>query len=250
MSTDMNIELLDHMGDDLTIANVARVSFNKWKEEFDEKDARLIDYLARHEHTSPFRHTAIQLRCKAPVFLARQLGKHQVGLTWNEVSRRYVDAGIEFFVPDSWRSRPTDGMKQGSSGKLGDVEVVETCGWTKDEDGNPKSDCFSYKYMEEDECQEHFNNVLKYHHYNSLSIYEDMVKSGIAPEQARMVLPQSMMVDWVWTGSLTSFFHVWRLRIDGHAQKEAQDFAKLLEQTIEPLFPHSWKALKENAKTN
>lgn len=214
--TDISVELLDSMGNDLTIANVARVSFNKWKKEFDEKDARLIDYLARHEHVSPFRHTAIQLRCKAPVFLARQLGKHQAGLTWNEVSRRYVDAGIEFFVPDSWRSRPTDGMKQGSG------------------DNHPHSEYFC------DLCDKYLMGVI--------GVYDEMVRDGVAPEMARMVLPQSMMVDWIWTGNLTAFFHVWRLRIDGHAQKEAQDFAKLLEKVVEPLFPHSWNALKLSAQ--
>ena len=104
--------------------------------------------------------------------------------------------------------------------------------------------------MEEDERQEHFNNVLKYHHYNSLSIYEDMVKSGIAPEQARMVLPQSMMVEWIWTGNLLSLFHVYRLRSGEGAQEEAKVFAELLKQAVEPIFPHSWKALEENAKAH
>lgn len=225
----MKVELVDSMGDDLTIANVARVSFNKWKTEFDEKDARLIDYLARHEHTSPFRHTAIQLRCEAPVFLARQLGKHQVGLTWNEVSRRYVDADIEFFVPDSWRSRPTDGMKQGSGDSI--VTHVPDHGMVDNPDYP-----IDKAYVE----------VIKTCQY----LYDGMIKAGVAPEQARMVLPQSMMVSWIWTGSLTAFYHVWRLRIDPHAQKEAQDFAKLLEQVIEPIFPHSWAALTNASTTN
>src|SRR5690554_4039549 len=125
MFAKIQIELLSHMGDDLTTSNVARVSFNKWKTEFDNKDVSLIHYLASHEHTSPFRHNCIQLRCKAPLFLARQLQKHQAGLSWNEVSRRYVDVDIEFFVPSSWRSRPADGIKQGSgdvvqgSGQIG-----------------------------------------------------------------------------------------------------------------------------------
>lgn len=211
--TEIKVELIDSMGNDLTVANVARVSFNKWKEEFDERDAKLIDYLARHEHTSPFRHTCIQLRCKAPVFLARQLGKHQVGLSWNEVSRRYVDANVEFFVPDSWRSRPDGSVKQGSGGDHVDSEL--------------------------------FSDWYSAHLTQTMKLYNLMVEDGVAPEMARMVLPQSMMVDWVWTGSLTAFFHVWRLRIDGHAQREAQDFAQKLEDVIQPLFPHSWKALKD-----
>lgn len=212
MCSDITIELLDVMGDDLRVANVARVSFNKWQEEFGEKDARLIDYLASHEHTSPFRHTALSIRCKAPVFLARQLGKHQAGLSWNEVSRRYVDAGIEFFVPDSWRSRPVDGMKQGSGGVSGYNSCVKE----------------DYEYM-----------------LISISaLYQSWIASGIAPEMARMVLPQSMMVDWVWTGNLFSFFHVYRLRAGHGAQLEAVEFANKLEQIVQPLFPHCWSALK------
>lgn len=210
--TDISIELVDHMGSDLRVANVARVSFNRWKEEFDKQDARLIDYLASHEHSSPFRHTAISLRCKAPVFLARQLGKHQAGLSWNEVSRRYVDVGIEFFVPDNWRSRPADGLKQGSG------DIVED--------------------------NEMFKSIYGEYIKHSLATYENMIACNVAPEMARMVLPQSMMVDFVWTGNLFSFFHVYRLRAGHGAQLEAVDFANKLEQIVQPLFPHCWSALK------
>ena len=212
--SNMSIELVDKMGDDLTVANVARVSFNKWKGEFDKNDVRLIDYLAKHEHTSPFRHTALQLRCKAPVFLARQLGKHQAGLSWNEVSRRYVDAGIEFFVPDSWRSRPADGIKQGS----GEDHYAST----------------EYMTQYHEVCAQ-----LRH-------VYANMIEDGVAPEQARMVLPQSMMVDFIWTGNLFSFFHIWRLRSGEGSQVEAKEFAQLLDDIVTPLFPHSWKALKES----
>lgn len=247
--TDIKVELVDSMGDDLRVANVARVSFAKWKEEFDDKDARLIDYLANHEHLSPFRHAAVQLRCKAPVFLARQLGKHQVGLSWNEVSRRYVDADIEFYVPDSWRSRPSDGIKQGSGKLLGDVEVRETDSF--DNTGEVPKPCgFYYKHMDTNECQAHFHSVLKWHHAAALSIYDDMVASGVAPEMARMVLPQSMMVDWVWTGNLLSFFHVYRLRAGEGAQLEAKVFAEQLKAVLQPLFPHCWEALETNAKAH
>lgn len=247
---EISVELVDSMGDDLRVANVARVSFNKWKEEMDDKDVRLIDYLASHEHFSPFRHTAVSIRCKAPIFLARQLGKHQAGLSWNEVSRRYVDAGLEYYVPDSWRARPADGIKQGSGGKLGDVEVYETVGWAKDDEGAPHDPMYHIKRMDEWECQQHFDNVLKRHHYDSMFLYEDMLKSGIAPEMARMVLPQSMMVDWVWTGNLLSFFHVYRLRAGEGAQVEAKVFAERLKEVLEPIFPHCWKALTENAKAH
>lgn len=221
MSSTIKVELLDSMGDDLRVANTARVSFNKWKEEFDDKDARLIDYLAAHEHLSPFRHTALSLRCKAPVFLARQLGKHQAGLSWNEVSRRYVDVDIEFFVPDSWRSRPVDGIKQGS----GDEDLSEAIVY----DRLTTKDAYSL-YLD-----------------HSISLYEGMLAQGVAPEMARMVLPQSMMVDWVWTGNLLSFFHVYRLRSGGGAQEEAKVFAEQLRQVVQPLFPHCWEALESNA---
>ncbi len=216
--SNISIEYIDHMGDDLRVANVARVSFNKWKEEFDQKDARLIDYLAAHEHNSPFRHTQLSIRCKVPVFLARQLGKHQAGLSWNEVSRRYVDSGIEFFVPDCWRSRPSDGIKQGSGDK------------------HPSSSAYADKY----------DKFL----WAAITFYDDMIRGGVAPEQARMLLPQSMMVDYVWTGNLLAFFHVWRLRIGNGSQVEAQEFAKKLEEIIKPLFPTCWEALTEHAKVH
>lgn len=214
----IEVELVDVMGDDLRVANVARVSFDKWKEEFDQRDARLIDYLASHEHTSPFRHTAISLRCKAPVFLARQLGKHQVGMSWNEVSRRYVDVDIEFYVPDSWRSRPVDGIKQGSGGEI-----------------NSWSSPFEFDSVNDD-----VKSIME----DIKILYHSMIEQNVAPEMARMILPQSMMVSWVWTGSLQAFYHVWRLRSGEGAQVEAKEFAQLLDDVISPLFPHSWSALK------
>ena len=209
----ISVELLDYMGDDLTVTNVARVSFNKWKEEFDSKDERLINYLAEHEHTSPFRHNSIQIRCKAPIFLARQLMKHQVGLSWNEISRRYVDSDIEFFEPEEWRSRPKDGIKQGS----GDV--------------SPDSQALMF----------HYKQLIK----ECLKYTDQFKKSDIAPEMIRMMYPQSMLTDWVWTGSLQAFYHVYRLRSGEGSQKEAQVFAKKLEEVIEPLFPKAWVALKK-----
>lgn len=211
---EISVELIDSMGSDLSVANTARVSFNKWKDEFEVgKDDRLIAYLANHEHLSPFRHTQISIRCKVPVFLARQLGKHQAGLSWNEVSRRYVDAGIEFFVPDSWRSRPADGIKQGS----GEVHVNS------------------------DGLRHFYNRFVQ----EALKCYEVMIEQGVAPEMARMILPQSMMVDYVWTGNLLAFFHVYRLRAGEGAQVEAKEFAEKLKAVIEPLFPVCWKALEE-----
>lgn len=208
----ISVEYISHMGDDMMIANVARVSFNKWKEGVaDEGDKRLIKYLAEHEHTSPFRHNAITIRCEAPIWLARQLGKHQVGMSWNEVSRRYVDTGIEFFVPE-YRERPEGGIKQGSGGI------------------HP--------------ANEAWKNLTINHQEKSLELYDRMIESGVAPEQARGILPQNMMTTWIWTGSLMAFSHLFKLRVDGHAQVEAQIFAKEIDRVMTELFPVSWGYLK------
>jgi len=212
------IELLANCGSDNTIANTARVSMELdgvWdarpKGYSEEQRDKLIKYLATHQHTSPFRHTSITLRCKVPLFLARQLGKHQVGMSWNEVSRRYVDDQPEFFYPDEWRSKPNGSIKQGSG------EVHEDTSFWAAQYGH---------------CVD-----------KALDVYNNMLEQGIAPEMARMVLPQSMMVTYIWTGSLMAFAHVYKLRVDGHAQKEAQDFAKELDSIISPLYPVAWRAL-------
>ena len=214
MKADMKVELLESAGGDLSIVNSARVSFNKETEELEGKDEKLIKYLAKHKHMTPFRHNYIKVRCKVPVFLARQLMKHQAGLSWNEVSRRYVDEGVEFYVPEEWRLRPDDSIKQGSGETLG-------------EDRNKVLD-------------HEYNRFLG----DALQFFTAMVGRGeIAPEMARMVLPQSMMVDFIWTGNLLAFAHVYNLRAGEGAQKEAQDFAKLLGEAIAPEFPVGWAAL-------
>ena len=209
------VVLIDYMGDDLRVANVARVSFNKWKEELDEKDVKLINYLANHKHNSPFRHTAITLRCEAPIWLARQLGKHQVGMSWNEISRRYVDNGFKFDYPFKFRYRPDSNIKQGSGQEL-------------DEDLNRKIlEAYDFSVQAAKKC------------------YDYMLENNVSPEMARMVLPQSTMTTWIWTGSLEAFFHVWKLRSGEGAQEEAKEFAELLKAAIEPEFSTSWKALEE-----
>lgn len=216
----LKVELIDHMGNDLRVANVARVSFAKWKEQFDHMDARLIHFLAQHEHSSPFRHTAITIRCSAPIYLARQLVKHQVGMSWNEESRRYVADNIRLFEQE-FRVRPQGGIKQGSGTEttVFPPVLLGDCAYT---------------------IEETLDAIV--------AAYEEAVNPDgpykIAPECARAVLPLSMMTTWVWTGSLTAFFHMYRLRIDGHAQKEAQMFAAKVGEVIEPLFPECWKALK------
>lgn len=210
------------MGSDLTVVNAARVSFDKesetekYTDEFDilrerlsDKDAKLIAYLARHNHWTPFAHATLQFRVTAPIFVARQLVKHQVGLVWNEVSRRYVDDEPVFYWPSAWRGRPVN-AKQGSDGEIKNV-VVQT--------------------QFERFCQ------------RALNQYNLMIVAGIAPEQARMVLPQNVMTSWYWTGSLMAFARVCKQRLDPHAQQETREVAQQINELIKPLFPVSWAAL-------
>ncbi len=231
----MKVDLVDHMGTDLTVVNAARVSFDKasdWKLDFSkdhkfgdnvlsDADTKLIHYLAKHNHWSPFAHTSIQLRIKAPIFVARQLAKHQIGASWNEVSRRYVDSEPEFFFPEVWRGRPTDGMKQGSSGI---VERLEA-----DLDVTPG-----------DEARKAC--------FEAYCAHTNLLEAGVAPEQARMVLPQNMMTEWYWTGSLMFFARVCAQRLDPHAQAETFEVARQIDDIVQPLFPVSWAALTEPSK--
>ena len=224
----ISVKLLSSDASDEAVVNAARVSFDgqgdDWHsipEDYKNDPVKLINYLARHEHTSPFRHNSFTLRCKAPVFIARQLGKHQTGLSWNEVSRRYVDKDFEFHVPDEWRSRPEGSLKQGSGANSitnidhGDIEI-------------------SYdKFVD-----------------SAVVLYEDMIKNNVAPEQARMILPQSMVVEWVWTGNLMSFAHLYNLRIKSNAQVECQEFAKELHKAIAHVMPISWTALTKQGVNN
>ena len=223
----ISVEFVDKMGSDISVSNSARVSFGKWKEEFDEKDAKLIDFLAREEHMTPFRHNAIQVRCKAPIFIARQLGKHQAGLSWNEISRRYVDTKPEFFIPEVWRSRPEGGIKQGSGGEFSEHEQFNLDYDTSYDEWNTGNIYESYDWIVA----------------NCIDLYEQMLKKGVAPEMARMILPQSMLTEWIWTGNLLAFAHVYKLRIGEHAQVEAQQFAKELDKVCREHFPVAWSAL-------
>ena len=207
----MLVTLVDRMGDDLSIANAARVSFAKWRDELDEKDKRLIRYLARHGHWTPFAHVQLTLRVKAPIFVARQLGKHQVGLVWNEVSRRYVDDTPEFYFPPAWRKR-ADNVKQGSSDEIIDVGLAP-------------------------------NSAVQH----ALNIYQELLGKGVAPEMARMILPQNMMTQWVWTGSLMAFARVASLRLDPHTQVETQLIAEAISDICARCFPVAWDALRDPA---
>lgn len=223
----MKVELIDHMGSDLTVVNAARVSFNKESEwltnpptyldtvetavtALSDKDAKLIKYLAKHKHWTPFSHPQLTFRIKAPIFVARQLFKHKVGLTENEVSRRYVDSYPEFFFP-VFRKR-AENKKQGSLDEFPDK--LEEC-----------------------------ERILLITQEVAYQGYKKLLEHGVCPEQARMVLPQSMYTEWYWTGSLAAFARVCQLRLDPHAQKETQEIAAGIHLHLKEIFPVSTEAL-------
>lgn len=211
MFKNINVRYVDHMGGDLRVVNAARVSFKKESSEFVDKDAKLINYLAKHKHWTPFSHPMITLVEEVPIYVARQRFKHMVGFTYNEVSRRYVDDSPEFHnLFGQWRERPDGSIKQGSGSLI--------------EDQNRMDEIYT------EVCDLAFN---KYHEASKL----------VAPEQARSILPQGMMTEYYVTGSLYAFANAYRQRIDGHAQKEIQDLAKKWDEIIRPLFPVSWEAL-------
>mgnify|MGYP001346971919 CR=1 FL=1 len=215
----MKVELIDKMGSDLSVVNAARVSYSKESEwesitpagptpgVLSDRDEKLIKYLATHNHWSPFAHASLQFRIKAPVFVARQLVKHQVGLVWNEISRRYVDYEPEFYQPTEWRGRP-ENSKQGSDG------VVHT----------------------DEEYYSRYVNGCKVY-------YSLLLNQGVAPEQARMVLPQSMMTEWIWSGTLYAFARVCNLRCAKDTQEETRKIADQIHNICNKEFPTSWKYL-------
>jgi thymidylate synthase (FAD) len=202
----MNVQLIDKMGSDLSVVNAARVSFAKQSQyefiDFDvealnEKDQKLIAYLAKHNHWSPFAHTCLSFRIKAPIFVARQMAKHQVGGAWNEVSRRYVDDEPEFYFPGVWRDR-AENTKQGSGARTipADNEFL----WITESD--------NYTLISHRDIVE-----------SCLRWYKNAIECGVAPEQARMILPQSTMTEWIWTGSLQFFARVCNLRLDACTER-------------------------------
>ena len=193
------------------------VEYHYLDKKLKQADVKLIRYLAREKHVLPFRHPTITLRCKAPLFLARQLGKHQVGMSWSEESRRYIDNSPEFFWPEAWRER-ADNVKQGSGTKDLSGDYITGAAYTIDEAARGAVG-------------------------QALRAYTEMLGNGVAPELARMILPQNMYVNWVWTGSLLSWVHMIKLRTGHGAQREAIDFAKLVEEVVKPLYPVSYEAL-------
>ena len=213
----IEVTYINHMGDDLTVVNAARVSFGKKSDYMPRvhmgepkvlqfKDDKLIKYLAKHKHISPFGHCFASFHVKAPVFVARQLVKHKF-LRWNEISRRYVDSEPEFYVPPVWRGRSAD-KKQGSEGEVKTNANVE-----------------------------YQNNVM-------LQLYKQQLDEGVSPEQARMNLPQSMMTEWYWSGSLDAFVDMCNLRCTDDTQRESRIVADAIDEEMERLFPVSWSALR------
>jgi thymidylate synthase (FAD) len=232
----IEVTYIDHSGTDINIVNAARVSFAKESEEdvyykevlvedyegklvkaqeigfrLNEADTKLVRYLAKHNHKSPFNHVFISFRVKAPIFVARQLVKHEY-LPWNEVSRRYVQDEPEFFFPDYWRGK-ADNVKQGSGESM----------W--DQGSQQEISMMTTQY--------------------ALDAYNTLLHNGVCPEQARMVLPQNMMTEWVWSGTLYAFAKMCKLRLDSHTQRETQEVAKLIEAELLQCYPVSYAALKE-----
>jgi thymidylate synthase (FAD) len=207
------VQYVSHMGNDLTVVNAARVSFHKESAEFGGKDEKLISYLAKHNHWTPFAHPQITLRIKAPISIRTQLFKHKQGFVENEVSRRYVVEEPEVYLP-RWRTAPTDGAKQGSSGQMEINDDYNTC---------------NRAYMLVIEEAMHTYNML--------------LERGVAPEQARFVLPQGTYTEWWWTGSLAAYARVCKLRSDSHAQWEVREYSNGIGMIIRNLFPVSWAAL-------
>jgi thymidylate synthase (FAD) len=234
---------INHMGNDLTVANAARVSFGKTSEMEDDpwgppvlkaKDDKLIRYLAKHKHISPFGHCFASFHVKAPIFVARQLVKHKF-LRWNEISRRYVDDKPEFYMPDVWRGRSAD-KKQGSSD-----EVVDMLHWII---ADPELSIEGHtEYDNVSDNPHRWSSTVNNH---AINLYNAMLNSGVAPEQARMVLPQSTMTEWYWSGSLDAFADMCNLRCKDDTQAETREVAKQIDHKMIELFPVSWDALTED----
>ena len=252
----MKVQLVDYMGSDLSVVNSARVSFNKKSEQesteikkidfygsgetlvtlptLNKRDEKLIRYLARHNHWTPFAHTCITFHIKAPMFVARQLQKHQIGLVWNEVSRRYIKEEPEFYIPEEWRYQ-AENVKQGSSDEF-----------IKDDDLDKK---IRAEYTSEYSWKDNLVPTPFQITEESKSIYNVLLDIGICAEQARMVLPQNTYTEWYWTGSLFAFARVCKLRCAKDTQKESRDVANQIFDLCSEVYPVSWKYLMEKKET-
>ena len=230
MGSLLKAEYISHQGDDLAVVQAARVSFDKtsdWEHRIvdtgeggddwyyerylSERDTKLINYLAKHDHFTPFCHNSISLRMSAPIPIARQAYKHKVGFVENEESRRYISSRPELFVPEYFRSKPEGSIKQGSGG-----EHIRSIYWLEE---------------------------YNWHCTHMVELYEMMVDDGVCPEQARFILPQGVEVNWIWTGNLFAFANFYKKRTDPNAQVEIQQLARQVATIVEPLFPVSWRAL-------
>ena len=204
------------MGGDDRVVDAARVSMDKKSSQYTkEQNEKLINYLAKHDHWTPFAHVVFTFRIKMPIFVARQWFKHTVGLNRNEVSRRYVSNSPEFWYPGTWREAPEGSVKQGS-GK----EISPT----------------SYKSFF---CTRDYSQAVK----KCEDVYNYLIEEGVAPEQARAVLPQAMYTEFVETGSLVSYARICNLRLDSHAQKEIREYAQEIYDLINENIPYSWSKL-------
>ena len=208
------VELLEVFGDDLTVVNAARVSFDKVSESLTEADKKLIRYLAKHEHTSPFFHPQVRLRVKMPIFVAREWYRSQAGLSRNEVSRRYVNT-----VPECW------------------VPAVEDL---REKDKNVKQGSKANAISEAEEV----HHAIAEHVDETVKLYESLLEKGVAPEVARCILPQSMYTEFIETGSLAAMARICHLRLGTGAQKEIRDYASALSSMMVDAFPVSWEALR------
>ena len=226
---DIKVDYVNHCGDDLSTCSAARVSFDKMSEwdvvtmvgqdengHYEEdvnvlkaSDVKLINYLAKHKHKSPFNHSFISVRVKAPIFVARQLVKHKF-MPWNEISRRYVDSSPEFFMPAALRAK-AENVKQGSV----DEATIS-------------------------------NDLLMQHTEKSLEVYESLKAMGACPEQTRLALPHNLMTEWFWSGTLGAFADMLVLRLSSYTQAETRIVAEQIRDIVQPLFPVSLKALLEN----
>lgn len=210
-----DVEYLRHSGSDWEIAQAAWVSTSSCEHRTEQEAARLIKYLARHEHWTPFAQTSLTFRFHVPIFVARQLMRHNVGIVWNEESRRYVDTPPTFYMPSEWRGRPVGGIKQGSSGRISGREEE-----------------YAFEYYLEAKAE-------------ALHSYKELLKLGVAPEQARMVLPLCTMTQIVATMSLSAAHRICRLRLDSHAQSEIRDVAVQISSICQRYFPLAWSALSD-----
>ena len=208
----MKAELLDYFGNDLMVINAARVSYGKNKDIFDEKDTKLIKFLVEHKHTAPFRHPQLQFRIECPIFVERQMFKHQTGLSANSISGRYVDFSDKYFEVKSLRKQAIS-SKQGSDGELDRPDLVEK---------------------------------IKQHTENSAILYKELCEAGVAKEQARVILPLSLETQFIWTGSFLAFIHLWNLRLKKDAQEEtrnlAQEMLNLVKEIPEQPFKYTLEA--------